>query len=588
MSRSPPFPPQNRPTSGPPRTPTHPNIWQPIRNAPDGPSAGRAFLRILAGAATRFMQHQPSGSQLEIHPALVLRAMLHLKREHGYIQLIAIGRKDSDGGKATNEELSLNFAASSTALRAIEQQGCAIVLEAGPSGSENGVSLSGQTLSELRARATTHLLAFPFRGPANTSGMVSIELGCPGLQGKGTSHFEGLREYLEGLIGEGSKAFSGSLTSLAPKEWVTDERLPVVGTTMRPIVETLRRFAATEEHIHLFGETGTGKTLMAAWIHAQSPRANRPFVSLQAQAVPPDLLEAELFGVKRGAYTGATSDRPGLVDAANGGTLFIDELHRLPLSTQSRLLRFLDERKYRRVGEPEVERTANLRLIVASADDLRQATRDGDFLPDLYYRVAGLPVRLPPLRERTDEVEAWVSYFLQQACARQGRPNPPAIRPESWAALKAHTWPGNLRELQRLVGRALALQGPELDLLPIEEPAADASKSTGPLAEHHLAADIAELLVRMTGAADAFATLLQATSKDPNQAQLHHALREAGEVFRAAVLMQLASRLDVREAALCFGMDRMVQQRNHTAAFRRENARLSEFREILELSTRQR
>jgi two-component system response regulator AtoC len=215
------------------------------------------------------------------------------------------------------------------------------------------------------------------------------------------------------------------------------------------------RAARTELSVLVTGESGTGKELFARRIHEGSALARGPFVAVNCGAIPETLLEAELFGAARGAFTGADRDRVGLVEAADGGTLFLDEVGELSAAAQVRLLRFLQEGTFRRVGETR-ERRANVRLVAATHRDLRQ----GDFREDLYFRLAVLPIALPPLRARGDDVLLLLGQALARSCQRLGRPTPP-IAPEALATLRAYRWPGNVRELLNLADRlAVMTEGP--------------------------------------------------------------------------------------------------------------------------------
>jgi DNA-binding NtrC family response regulator len=224
---------------------------------------------------------------------------------------------------------------------------------------------------------------------------------------------------------------------------------------MRKVVDLARRAAQSESTVLLTGESGTGKGAVARMIHDAGPRRQAAFLQLNCAALPQTLVESELFGAKRGAYTDAREDRPGLFAAASGGTLFLDEVGELSLDTQAKLLHVLESGRVRPVGgTSEVE--VKTRVIAATNRVLENLLRDGRFRPDLYYRLNVIRVEIPPLRERRDDVLALVDYFLQRACARLGRP----IRGVSAAAMRVlinHEWPGNARELANLIERAVAL-----------------------------------------------------------------------------------------------------------------------------------
>ncbi|MEP7176161.1 MAG: sigma 54-interacting transcriptional regulator [Gemmatimonadales bacterium] len=223
--------------------------------------------------------------------------------------------------------------------------------------------------------------------------------------------------------------------------------------------QTLDQAARVASHrdvtVLVGGETGTGKELLARAIHYGSPRAPQPFVEINCAAIPANLLESELFGHERGAFTGAIASKPGLFELAHGGTLFLDEVGTLPLELQPKLLRALESRTIRRVGGQQ-GRPVDVRVIGASHVDLAAAAARGEFREDLFYRLNVVALTLPPLREREGDVELLAETFLARIAGGYGLPVP-ALTSELRAALRAHPWPGNVRELRNAVERALVL-----------------------------------------------------------------------------------------------------------------------------------
>jgi DNA-binding NtrC family response regulator len=203
------------------------------------------------------------------------------------------------------------------------------------------------------------------------------------------------------------------------------------------------------------GETGTGKELLAHAIHFNGPRAAGPLVELNCNAIPPQLLESELFGHEKGAFTDARTAKPGLFEAADGGTLFLDEIGDLPLALQGKILKALEEKQVRRVGAVR-PRTVDVRIIAATHVDLTRAVAQGEFREDLFYRLSVIPIHLPPLRDRGDDVLLLASHFLSTLAEQYGIPAPP-LDPELRRTLLSHAWPGNVRELRNAVERALLL-----------------------------------------------------------------------------------------------------------------------------------
>jgi DNA-binding NtrC family response regulator len=224
---------------------------------------------------------------------------------------------------------------------------------------------------------------------------------------------------------------------------------------MRRAVETARQAAASDVTLLLLGESGTGKNVLARAVHAWSPRCMAPFVTISCTTLAEQLLESELFGHVKGAFTGAFRDKPGRLEAAAGGTLFLDEVGELPPELQAKLLRFLEDRSYERVGDTRTLRV-DARVVAATNRDLAAEVAAGRFRSDLFYRLAVISVGLPPLRERSADLPALVDHLLAALAARHGRPLP-RVDPAASRALLAYAWPGNVRELANALERALVL-----------------------------------------------------------------------------------------------------------------------------------
>jgi DNA-binding NtrC family response regulator len=221
----------------------------------------------------------------------------------------------------------------------------------------------------------------------------------------------------------------------------------------------LERAAATDTTVLLLGETGTGKEAAAESLHRESARRDRPFVIVDCAAVPPDLMESELFGHKRGAFTGADGDREGAFEAADGGTIFLDEIGELPLDLQAKLLRVLERRAVKRIGENDY-RPVDVRVVAATNRDLRQEVNAKRFRSDLYYRVAVLEIPLPPLRERGEDLILLVRHLLSGMRGADQAAVDLYTSDEAIARLREHPWPGNVRELRNHLERCLVLRSP--------------------------------------------------------------------------------------------------------------------------------
>lgn len=224
---------------------------------------------------------------------------------------------------------------------------------------------------------------------------------------------------------------------------------------MREVFERVRKVAPTDTTVLILGESGTGKELVARAVHEQSPRQEAPIIAVNCASIPETLIESELFGHEKGAFTSAHSAHEGLVEAADGGTLFLDEIGELPLPAQARLLRVLQHGEVRRVGAT-VSRRVNVRLIAATHRNLRQMVRDGRFREDLYFRLRVLEIQLPPLRDRGEDIPVLADFLLTKACRRLNRA-PLSLTPEARQAISIHDWPGNVRELENAIERAVIL-----------------------------------------------------------------------------------------------------------------------------------
>ena len=231
----------------------------------------------------------------------------------------------------------------------------------------------------------------------------------------------------------------------------------MLGTSpqMQGVFSFIRKVATTTAPVLLLGESGTGKEMAALAIHRRGPRKDGPFIPINCNAIPENLLESELFGHEKGSFTGATMQRVGLVETAKGGTLFLDEIGELPPSIQVKLLRYLQEQRFQRVGGRQ-ELTSDARIIAATNVDLKAGINQGSFREDLYFRLAVLVISLPPLRERGDDAVLLAEEFLQKYAAQNGKANI-AFVPEALRAINRHPWPGNVRELQNRIKRAVIM-----------------------------------------------------------------------------------------------------------------------------------
>jgi DNA-binding NtrC family response regulator len=257
---------------------------------------------------------------------------------------------------------------------------------------------------------------------------------------------------------------------------------------MRALVDELRRFAAADANVLIAGETGSGKDMVARALHMAGPRRDEPFVQVDCPSLPATLLESELFGHERGAFTDATTARPGRFELAGRGSVYLDRVNEIPLEIQAKLLRLVEEKRGERLGGT-VAFDVRARVIASTDTGIEERVRSGSFRRDLYHRLNVLPLVVPPLRDRRSDILPLARTFLREAAARVKRPVP-ALTREAAAALQAHRWPGNVRELRHLLERAcVSTDGDRIDVsdLPIDllDPQAfiDAGQASRPTLE---------------------------------------------------------------------------------------------------------
>ncbi len=300
---------------------------------------------------------------------------------------------------------------------------------------------------------------------------ISREARAGGLAGGGVTVHVGLAVYPDDgcqpgeLVSRARSALRTARTGGSPdgvstppaEPVVTAGDLVVLDAQMRRVHELIGKIAATPLTVLVLGETGAGKELIAEALHSRSGRADKPFIKLNCASLPESLLESELFGHERGAFTGADRRKIGYFEAASGGTIFLDEIGEMPLSLQAKILRVLEQRKLSRVGgTAEIE--VDVRVVCATNRDLEQEITRGRFRGDLYFRISAFTVVVPPLRDRRSEVQPLAEHFAR-TFARELKQTPPRLSTAALAALESYPWPGNVRELRNAIERAVVLQG---------------------------------------------------------------------------------------------------------------------------------
>ena len=574
-----------------------PRLIEALASAATFEDAAEALLDCAFGLADTV----PAG------PAQRLRGMVHLRSETGeYSGLVvrAAPGAGPDGPErvvpsatawaqvvAHRGPVAMNVATGQ--MDRLTRQGTPAAPETAPS--RGAHRNANATLERLRARGTSHLLALPIIGAdRRIHGLVSIEVDAP-TDENAAAFWAGAAA----PFGLAIDVAAGALLArpLRPALVLADDPLlPVIGESMRPLVKLLEVFARQPETLLLSGPTGSGKSRLAAWCHARSISAKGPFETVQLLTVPEGMQMASLFGWRRGAFTGAVKDHAGHVTRAEGGTLFIDEVDKLSLAAQAGLLQLLETRTYTVQGELR-PRTAEVRFIVGTNVELGLAVREGRFLEDLYYRIHVLPVAVPSLDARRDEVAGWAQYMLDRRHREAGGQGRAKLSGDAARALTARTWPGNLRQLDNVMRRGYAvalaeggLVGADLEVSrahveralgfeqssPVAEavqggPSGPADPASRPTAQAPVGGEAGRLaLDRLLRAAEAFVTEVAAARQGGQPLDLDHA-----DAFRACVLHAARLRTgDVRAVFELFGKDQVVAGRNHLREFRREMARL--------------
>jgi len=298
--------------------------------------------------------------------------------------------------------------------------------------------------------------------------------------------------------------------------------------SLRKVFASLQRAATTDATVLLEGESGTGKELFARSLHALSPRADAPFVAINCAAIPENLLETELFGYEKGAFTGAVARKPGKFEMAHRGTLFLDEIGEMPLALQAKILRVIEEKRFERVGGTSSVQV-DVRLVAATNRGLRAAVANRRFREDLYFRLSVFPIMIPPLRDRPGDIPVLARFFVERFC-RDLKKKPLVLSPPASEQLQAYRWPGNVRELQNCIERAVILADGDtifprhLNLsfaAPVEE-----EKTESPWAHVDLSGSLPEVTKRVTA--------------EVEKLKIEQALGEAGgNKGRAAELLQI-------------------------------------------------
>jgi DNA-binding NtrC family response regulator len=543
--------------------------------------AATAVLQAMFACAEQALATSPYAGR-----ARILRGVVHLRPEGSYQRLFGIAYP---GGARTE---GTGYLTSGNVWSWIERHRCSVSVDVhraslrswlpdGPIEHGDRTEADGvpgdATRERMLGREATHVHVIPLRAPGGgVDGMITLEASCRTAVGQGFMWAQ-CHEDLELYASiSGSFIAARALPQRSPQPVGPDEFLPVVGQSTAHLVELLRAFAPRDDTVLISGPTGAGKSRLARWCHEHSPRRDQRFEVLDILGVPEDLQMAELFGWKRGAFTGAVKDNPGAIARAARGTLFLDEVDKLSLKAQAALLRLVEERVYRMLGDDAAgDRRADMRLLVGTNADLRAAVRAGRFREDLYYRINVLPVRLLPLAERLDELPLWADYMLSRRHREAGGEGAVRFEPEAMRLLAAAPWPGNLRQLDNIVRRAYALllagrTGADGDLV-VQQRHVERALMFDAEAEP-------SALIRQLWRA-ALTFVHEAERRKGGSAPLHLDLAEA---LRGMILGAAVQRTGSRdEAFTLLGQELLLKNRNHHRALRRELARVRELVRVL-------
>ncbi|QRN97850.1 sigma 54-interacting transcriptional regulator [Archangium violaceum] len=508
----------------------------------------------------------------------LLRGVVHVRPDDAYRRLAVLemeavrGRPRSGMGPPPVAGQDVALLASASAWRAVAEQGKAVAIDVnlktlqplegggvGNASRPSSAAFNPESQRKLLGRQATHVCVFPLRVPGGRiDGMIALEADCMAALGQ-----EFVWKEAGGQLQLLADMAAAWLTGLPPRPVTapqTDDFLPVIGASMASLVPVLRIFAQQEETILVSGPTGAGKSRLARWCHERSGRRQGRFESLDLTTVPEDLQMAELFGWRRGAFTGAVKDNPGSIARAEGGTVFIDEIDKLSLKAQAGLLHVLEERTYRVLGEGSGDQRANVRFIIGTNANLREAVRRGAFREDLYYRINVLPIRVPPLNDRQDEIPLWARYMVGRRHQETFPGGEARLEEGAERLLLASAWPGNLRQLDNIIRRAYTLamvdQGGAARELELRE------KHVRQALAYEGTPEESTLVDALCHAARVF---VQEARRRQSPLDI-----DLAESFRGFVLGMAAKQVGKEEAFRLVGREALVKSRNHQKTLRRE------------------
>jgi len=545
-----------------------------LREARDFEEAAKPTLVAMLAVAEDHLARSPllSGSRL-------LRGVLHLRPNDSYQRLFGVEHPHGEHVEGTGYLTSANVwrwvSEHRTAVSINVKTGTLRTWLAEGASEPEPLRDSGvpgaETRNRMIQREATHVHVVPFGLPpeGNVIGMISLEVHLRGSPGDDVIWGD-CRATLD-VMASAAAPYLSSLPLSRTEESLADSLAPVIGASTASMMRILSVFSRQDETILLSGPTGVGKSRLARWCHAQSPRKAQTFEVVRLLSVPEDLQMAEFMGWCRGAFTGAVRDTPGALERAGKGTLFIDEIDKLSLKAQAGLLQVLEERRYRPLGDNARERRADVRFIVSTNVDLHAAVRAGRFREDLYYRINVLPVRLPSLEERLDELPPWAEHMVLRRQAESGGGGgggAPRITAEAMALLLRTPWLGNLRQLDNIVRRAYAIM--IADRGDAASPATLSRRHVEQALGYESRPEVLGLVAILWRAACAFVD--EAERREASGARLPLDLADA---FRGLVLGAAIDRRQGLDAAfVLLDQASLLRSRNHHRVLRRELERV--------------
>ncbi|MEM9192624.1 MAG: sigma 54-interacting transcriptional regulator [Myxococcota bacterium] len=522
-----------------------------LRTHPAFEERARAVLETMFARISRAIHE----SEYRDH-GRVLRTWIHY-RPAGYEGLVVYEPSSTTVPDPTPSATAWHYVSTTGSAVAIDVN-LGLVQVGDLSVQDSSNALTEQSQVRLLKRDATHLFAVPlFRADGEVVGLLSAEASCQQALGRDFVWPRCQQDIL--LLG----ALAGPWVVRAqpePEVSGQDPLLPVVGKRMHGLMSALRAFARQDDTLLLYGPSGAGKSRLARWCHHHSPRVDGPFEVVDLMSAPSTTQLAELYGWKKGAFTGAFRDQDGAVVRAAGGTLFLDEVDKLSLAAQAGLLRLLEERQFRPLGDAASSRQADVRFIVGTNANLKAAVSEGRFREDLYFRLSVLPFEVPSLGERKDEIEGWAKFFV----ARRGKESDVSALIDEGAVdlLSDRPWPGNLRELDNSIRRAFALAAGDSGESPVVVRAVHAREALG-------------FLPSPTPDGSLETVLRQAASAFVDRAIDGKLELEHVDAIRALILQEAERRTGSREEALrLLGKEQAIKSRNVQRLWKKEEEAL--------------